>query len=71
MLAVDKGAKRTHRGGIRSMSAEITKSGMGLEDGYPRREWTKFADRELTRLADAAVQAALDGRRANTDSGHD
>ena len=64
--------KGTHRGGgIRAISAEMTRTAMGQEDGAARRLWQRVAQRELKAAANAAVQRALDGAGASLDRGFD
>ncbi len=60
----------THRGGgLRAISAEMTRTSMGQEDGAAAKLWKRTAERELKTLANAAVQRALDGAGASTDHG--
>jgi hypothetical protein len=61
----------THRRGYRAMSAEMTRTAMGQEDGAARSVWHKVAKRELKVLAEAAVARALAGAQASNDHGID
>lgn len=60
----------THRGGgIRAISAEMTRTSMSQDDGAAAKLWKRTAERELKTLASAAVQRALDGAGASNDHG--
>lgn len=61
----------THRGGLRAVSAEMTRTSMGQGDGYAAIEWKKTATELLASSASAAVQAALNGARASSNAGSD
>ncbi len=50
-----------HGKDIKAVYAESPKTGMGQDDGAPRRQWEKTAERELAANVAKEMQAALDG----------
>ena len=50
-----------HGKDIKAVYAESPKTGMGQDDGAPRRQWEKTAERELAANVATEMQAALNG----------
>jgi len=61
----------SHRGGIRSMSAEMTRTSMSQADAVPRKIWEKTASEQLATRGSAALEAALGGFKAPAGSESD
>jgi len=66
-----KHGKGTHRGGLRAVSAEMTRTSMEQQDGAAAIKWKRTATELLATSAAAAVQTALDGGHASSNAGSD